>query len=66
MTVAPIIIMTCAGCAVLDNSGRVLLQRRGDAGAPWGQPGGAIELGETLEAAAVRETRGETGLAGST
>lgn len=56
------VIMTCAGCAVIDNSGRVLLQRRGDAEGPWGLPGGAMELGETLEEAAVRETREETGL----
>ena len=56
------VIMTCAGCAVLDDSGRVLLQRRGDAEGPWGLPGGAMELGETLEEAAVRETREETGL----
>lgn len=54
--------MTCAGCAVLDSSGRVLLQRRGEAEGPWGLPGGGMELGETLEAAAVRETREETGL----
>lgn len=56
------VIMTCAGCAVLDDSGRVLLQRRGDADGAWGLPGGAMELGETLEETAVRETREETGL----
>jgi ADP-ribose pyrophosphatase YjhB (NUDIX family) len=56
------VIMTCAGCAVIDDSGRVLLQRRGDAQGPWGLPGGAMELGETLEEAAVRETLEETGL----
>ncbi len=56
------VIMTCAGCAVLDESGRVLLQRRGDPGGPWGLPGGAMELGETLAETAVRETREETGL----
>jgi 8-oxo-dGTP pyrophosphatase MutT (NUDIX family) len=56
------IIMTCAGCAVLDGAGRVLLQQRGDDGGPWGLPGGALELGETIEAAAVRETFEETGL----
>lgn len=56
------VIMTCAGCAVLDESGRVLMQRRGDAQGPWGLPGGAMELGETVEETAVRETREETGL----
>lgn len=56
------VIMTCAGCVVLDDSGRVLMQRRGDAQGPWGLPGGAMELGETLEETAVRETREETGL----
>jgi 8-oxo-dGTP pyrophosphatase MutT (NUDIX family) len=56
------IIMTCAGCAVLDGAGRLLLQQRGDDGGPWGLPGGAMELGETIEAAAVRETFEETGL----
>ena len=33
-----------------------------DAVGPWGLPGGAMELGETIEAAAVRETFEETGL----
>ncbi len=56
------VIMTCAACAVLDDSGRVLLQRRGDVHRPWGLPGGAMELGETLQETAVRETREETGL----
>lgn len=56
------LIMTCAACAVLDEAGRVLLQRRADSHGPWGLPGGAMELGETLEQAAVRETREETGL----
>ena len=56
------IIMTCAGCAVFDGEGRLLLQQRGDAGGPWGVPGGALELGESIEAAAVRETFEETGL----
>ena len=56
------IIMTCAGCAVFDGAGRLLLQQRGDDRGPWGLPGGAMELGETIEAAAVRETFEETGL----
>jgi 8-oxo-dGTP pyrophosphatase MutT (NUDIX family) len=56
------IIMMCAGCAVFDDEERLLLQQRGDAGGPWGVPGGALELGETVEAAAVRETFEESGL----
>ncbi|MFE6969466.1 NUDIX hydrolase [Isoptericola sp. NPDC057653] len=55
-----------AACAVLDQdtagTTRVLLQQRGEPGAPWGLPGGALELGETVAEAAVRETREETGL----
>jgi 8-oxo-dGTP pyrophosphatase MutT (NUDIX family) len=54
--------MTCACCAVLDSAGRLLLQQRGDDRRPWGLPGGAMELGETIGAAAVRETFEETGL----
>lgn len=56
------VLLTCAGCAVFDGAGRLLLQQRGDAGGPWGLPGGAMELGETVHAAAVRETFEETGL----
>src|SRR5689334_22943776 len=56
------VIITCAGCAVFDGAGRLLLQQRAGAGGPWGLPGGAMELGETIEAAAVRETLEETGL----
>ncbi|WP_176168808.1 NUDIX domain-containing protein [Krasilnikoviella flava] len=60
------IFMPSAGCAVLDQDGagatRVLLQQRGEPGGPWGLPGGALELGETVAEAAVRETREETGL----
>ncbi len=39
----------------------VLLQRRDDNGL-WGLPGGAVDPGETVSAAVVREVREETGL----
>ncbi|MFD6176281.1 MULTISPECIES: NUDIX domain-containing protein [unclassified Isoptericola] len=58
--------LPAACCAVLehddDGSTRVLLQQRGEPGGPWGLPGGALELGETVSQAAVRETLEETGL----
>jgi len=50
-----------AGVIVRDSAGAILLQRRTDDGR-WGIPGGALELGETLEEAARRELREETGL----
>lgn len=56
------IILVFAGGCLFDEQGRVLLQKRGDSG-KWGFPGGAIELGETPEDAAIREVREETGLA---
>ncbi|MFD3509317.1 NUDIX domain-containing protein [Nocardia sp. NPDC058666] len=46
---------------VTDDEGRILMQRRGDSG-NWSLPGGVMEIGETLEQCAVRETREETGL----
>ncbi len=50
-----------AGLCVLDDAGRLLLQRRGDNGR-WGLPGGAAEPFETPETAALRELREETGI----
>ncbi|MFC1601572.1 NUDIX domain-containing protein, partial [Candidatus Sumerlaeota bacterium] len=50
-----------AACAIVfDEEKRVLLQQRSDNGL-WAIPGGAIEAGETAAAAAIRETREETG-----
>jgi 8-oxo-dGTP pyrophosphatase MutT (NUDIX family) len=55
------IILCGAGALVMDGEGRVLLQHRRDNGF-WGFPGGATELGETVEETARRETLEETGL----
>ncbi len=47
--------------AVIFEDGRVLLQRRDDNGR-WGLPGGAVEPGESVQTAVVREVQEETGL----
>ena len=51
--------------ALLDTSGRVLLQRRAPGRAMaglWEFPGGKVELGELPEAALVRELKEELGI----
>jgi ADP-ribose pyrophosphatase YjhB (NUDIX family) len=50
--------------AVVIHSGRVVLIRRGKEPlrGRWMVPGGTVELGESLEAAVVREVAEETGL----
>jgi len=54
------IILNSAGTLVV-RDGKILFQRRTDNGR-WGLPGGLLEMNETYEQAAVRETREETGL----
>ncbi|PZG15575.1 NUDIX domain-containing protein [Nonomuraea aridisoli] len=46
---------------VTNDTGEVLLIRRSDNG-NWALPGGAIDLGESIPQAAIRETLEETGI----
>ena len=54
----------CAGAVVRDESGRLLLIKRGQAPGlgRWSLPGGRVEPGETPAEAAAREVSEETGL----
>ncbi|MBM3818998.1 MAG: NUDIX domain-containing protein [Acidimicrobiia bacterium] len=52
------------GAVIVDERGRVVLIKRGvePLKGHWSLPGGAVELGETLEAAIAREVLEETAL----
>ena len=56
-----LVFLNFAGGCIRNEQGEVLLQRRADRDL-WGCPGGAMELGKSAPAAAVREVREETGL----
>ena len=55
------IMVVGASALIVDAENRLLLLKRSD-NLCWGPPGGAIEPGEVVEAAARREIREETGL----
>lgn len=55
------IMLNFAGGILTDETGRILLQRRGDFGS-WGLPGGAMELGESSLETVIREFFEETGI----
>jgi ADP-ribose pyrophosphatase YjhB (NUDIX family) len=54
-------IVPAVSVVVTDDAGKILLIRRSDNG-NWALPGGAMDIGESLLQAAVRETREETGI----
>ncbi|MDQ1017679.1 NUDIX domain-containing protein [Streptomyces afghaniensis] len=54
-------LVPAASAVVVDDSGRILLQRRRD-NDKWALPGGAMHIGESLPDCAIRETREETGI----
>ncbi len=56
----PRALVTRVFVAVVDGEGRVLAHQR-DSG-PWSLPGGALEVGESLEECAAREVDEETGV----
>ena len=55
------VVLPSAFCAVRSTAGQLLLVRRCDSGS-WELPGGQVDVGETAEAAAVRETMEEAGV----
>ncbi len=56
------IILNFSGACITNENGDILLQKRSDKGELWGLPGGAMEIGESIEEAAIREIKEETGL----
>jgi ADP-ribose pyrophosphatase YjhB (NUDIX family) len=53
-------IVPAASAVVTDSNGKILLHKRRD-NALWSLPGGALELGESIEQAISREVKEETG-----
>ena len=56
-----VLLFVGARAVLCDDAGRVLLIKRSDNG-KWALPAGALEIGESITEAAVREVREETGL----
>lgn len=49
-----------SSAVVVDDEGRILLQRRSDSG-NWALPGGAMDIGETFAQSVIREVKEESG-----
>ena len=56
----PIIICVC-GCLIFNEKGQVLLQRRSDDNL-WGNPGGSMDIGESIYDTIIREIKEEINL----
>ncbi|MCP3031557.1 NUDIX hydrolase [Halobacillus sp. A1] len=55
------LVVSVAGCLIIDAQNRILLQHRTD-NLQWSHPGGAVEVGESVEDTVKREVFEETGL----
>lgn len=55
------IIINSSVVCITNEKGEILLQKRSTKDDVWGLPGGAVELGESIEEAAIREVKEETG-----
>jgi len=53
-------LVPAVSAVVTDSDGRILLHKRSD-NFLWSLPGGAMELGESVEQAVIREVKEETG-----
>ena len=54
-------LLPATGAIIFNEFGHVLLEKRSDNGF-WGLPGGAVDIGESVEQGVVREVLEETGL----
>lgn len=61
VTRMPDAVHVAASGIVYNGRGEVLLEKRADNGW-WGLPGGHVDVGESVEQAAIREIREETGI----
>ena len=55
------ILMCACGCLIFNEKGQVLLQKRSDDNL-WENPGGSMDLGETIYDTIIREIKEETNL----